>query len=161
MKPIPSTLLALAVAHLAGCAQMPKNMPLLFGQSQTVGISIGGSASDQGAEFVLGYKDKNVALVPVSSGDDAQARIEATIDQANAHTSHDALSVFGQFEATARGSNREVELGKFFATGVAAQELAAGFRSCLTYGNCKGAAPQQTPAPTPPAAPATPAAPTP
>jgi hypothetical protein len=140
---------------LGGCAAAPKNMPLLFGQSQTVGISIGGSASDQGAEFVLGYKDKNIALVPVTSGDDAKTPIHATINQANTHTSTDAMSVFGQFEVNARGSQRDVELGKFFATGVAAQELAAGFRSCLTYGNCKGTA--ATPAPTPPAAPATPA----
>lgn len=144
---------------LGGCAAAPKNMPLLFGQSQTLGISIGGSASDQGAEFVLGYKDKNIALVPVTSGDDAKHPINATINQANTHTSTDAMSVFGQFEVSARGSQRDVELGKFFATGVAAQELAAGFRSCLTYGNCKGTAAPQ--APTPPAAPAMPTPPSP
>jgi hypothetical protein len=55
-------------SFLIGCASN-QDLPLVFGQSQTVGISIGAGASEQGADFVLGYKDKNVAIVPVSIKD--------------------------------------------------------------------------------------------
>lgn len=36
----------------------------MFAQSQTVGISIGSSVSEQGVDFVFGYKD--IAIIPVA-----------------------------------------------------------------------------------------------
>ena len=49
---------------LYGCASPKANIPLVFGQSHTVGISIGGSAADQGVDFTLGYKDKELWVSP-------------------------------------------------------------------------------------------------
>jgi len=115
---------------LSGCASN-QNLPLIFGQSQTVGISIGGNASDQGADFVLGYKDKNIAIVPiavqVSEGSYAQ------VGSMSGENFDDSFSVIGQFEVksgTSRGG--DVGLGKFFATGAAAKALADGFSSKLS-----------------------------
>lgn len=120
---------------LTGCAST-SNMPLIFGQSQTLGITIGGSANDQGAEFTLGYKDKNFAVVPVTvkqnSGDSTQIRSQATPGH------EDALSVLGQFEVNSSTNSANVGLGKFFATGMAAKKLADGF--CAKLG---GAAAEQ------------------
>lgn len=114
---------------LTGCAST-NNMPLIFGQSQTVGITIGGSSTDQGVEFTLGYKDKNFAIVPVtvkqSNGDSTQVRAQATAEH------EDALSVLGQFEVSSSTNSANVGLGKFFATGVAAKTLADGFKVKLS-----------------------------
>jgi hypothetical protein len=47
----------------------------------------------------------------------------------------DALSVFGQFSVNAdQGTNTTIGLGKFFATGLAARNLAAGFRDWQRQG---------------------------
>lgn len=115
---------------LSGCASN-QNLPLIFGQSQTVGISIGGSASDQGADFVLGYKDKNIAIVPiaieVSEGGHAQ------VGSTSGEGFEDSFSVIGQFDVKSGTSpGGDVGLGKFFATGAAAKALADGFSSKLS-----------------------------
>ncbi len=114
---------------LSGCASN-QNLPLIFGQSQTVGISIGGGASDQGADFVLGYKDKNIAIVPiaieVSEGNYAQ------VGSMSGQGFDDSFSVIGQFEVKTSTSQSDVGLGKFFATGAAAKALADGFSSKLS-----------------------------
>jgi len=105
-------------------------MPLIFGQSQTVGISIGAGASEQGADFVLGYKDKNIAIVPVAikvaEGSYAQ------VGSMSGDNFEDSFSVIGQFEVNTTTSQGNVGLGKFFATGAAAKALADGFASKLT-----------------------------
>jgi len=115
---------------LSGCASN-QNLPLIFGQSQTVGISIGGGANDQGADFVLGYKDKNIAIVPiaiqVSEGSYAQ------VGSMSGENFDDSFSVIGQFEVKSGISQAgDVGLGKFFATGAAAKALADGFSSKLS-----------------------------
>ncbi len=114
---------------LSGCAAN-QNLPLIFGQSQTVGISIGAGASDQGADFVLGYKDKNIAIVPVaievSEGNYAQ------VGSMSGENFDDSFSVLGQFEVSSDTSEGNVGLGKFFATGAAAKALADGFSSKLS-----------------------------
>ena len=124
-----STFVVLSGLVLSGCATT-ENMPLVFGQSQTVGITIGGSATDQGAEFTLGYKDKNFAVVPVTvkqkDGNSTQVRAQASAGF------EDALSVLGQFEVTSSTNSNNVGLGKFFATGNAAKTLADGFSSKLS-----------------------------
>lgn len=108
-----------------GCAS-DKNMPLVFGQTQTVGISIGTGASGQGVNFVLGYNDKDIALIPVSlqtkKGEYAQITSKA------GDKFKDALSVLGQFSVSSDTSKGNVGLGKFFATGAAAKSLADGFK---------------------------------
>lgn len=117
-----------ALGSVAGCATT-ENLPLLFGQSHTVGISIGAAAGEQGADFVLGYKDKNVAVVPVSlplaQGGYGQ------VGSMSGDKFEDALSVLGQFHVNSPTSSGNVSLGKFFATGAAAKALADGFSSQL------------------------------
>ncbi len=65
---------------VAGCSTSD-NFPLIFGQTQTVGLSIGGSTTDQGAELVLGFKDKNIAIIPVTirQADGGSTQIEAQV----------------------------------------------------------------------------------
>lgn len=120
--------LAASAWLLQGCANN-QNMPLLFGQSHTVGITIGGSTTEQGVDFTLGYKDKNFAVVPVTvkhaNGDSTQIRSQATPGH------EDALSVLGQFQVNSDTTAANVGLGKFFATGIAAKTLADGFKAKL------------------------------
>jgi len=115
----------LLVQVLTGCVT-PKNMPLVFGQSHTVGISINGSATDQGAELTLGYKDRDIAIVPVTIQQADQNNIQLS---ATTTGDTDAFSVLGQFEVNSRAGQPEAGLGKFFATGIAARRLADGFAS--------------------------------
>ncbi len=118
---------------LYGCASPKANIPLVFGQSHTVGISIGGSAADQGVDFTLGYKDKDIAIVPVTieqkDGGNTQIKAKAEVGH------EDALSVFGQFELNSDTKQANVGLGKFFATGLAAKVLADGFKEKLAKEN--------------------------
>jgi len=118
-----------AVGLVSGCASN-QNMPLVFGQSQTVGISIGAGTGEQGVDFVLGYKDKNIAIVPiaieVSEGSHAQ------VGSMSGEDFDDSFSVLGQFEVNTDTSAGNVGLGKFFATGAAAKALADGFSSKLS-----------------------------
>jgi hypothetical protein len=113
---------------IAGCATK-QNLPLVFGQAHTVGISMSSSATQQGGEFTLGYKDWNFAIVPVtvSQADGGNTQIQSTATE----DFHDALSVLGQFDVKASATQRDVGLGKFFATGMAAKTLADGFAAKL------------------------------
>lgn len=154
------TLFALTALALAGCASdFPKNMPLIFGESITVGIGVGASATDQGGDFTLGFKSKDVAIIPVViyDKDDKQMPAHATVTETRTNeevtategdkktvtrtpeiriVNHDSYSVLGQFDSSTDGSNKRVGLGKFFATGNAAGQLSAGFAACLKSNNC-------------------------
>ena len=122
---------------LCACSTAPAP-PLFFGEQVTVGINIGTVAGTQGVDFTLGYKDQDVAVVPVGavSGGQGQAVTAHTRDGADTDTPADvdALSVFGQFEgqgaqpAGGGPTTRKVALGRFFATGLAASNLAEGYR---------------------------------
>ncbi|HEY0106341.1 MAG TPA: hypothetical protein VGB91_09675 [Rhizomicrobium sp.] len=139
---------------LGGCVAGP-TPPLMFVQTQTVGIAATGGTASQGAEMTFGYRDFDVAIVPtvvsdkdgnpVKNADGTVARLTAynSSGQCNAAPSQpagsvaptcgtfDALSVLGQFEVgTSGGTN--VTLGKFFATGTAASTLADGFKAKLS-----------------------------
>ena len=127
----PVLLLAAAASTLCACQTSPR---LVFGQSHTLGISIGGAASDAGAEMTVGYKDRDVAIVPVAivprDGATSQGAmlITAAVGAKKGRPAdRDALSVLGQFQTSAKSQAPEVGLGKFFATGLAAQKLADGF----------------------------------
>ena len=107
----------------------------MFAQSDTFGVSLAGSATDQGAEFTLGYRGRNFAIVPVvvEEDDGTFKQIEATgVDVDGKTEVKEAFSVLGQFEANTVAEAQvnlktTVGLGKFFATGLAARQLAAGF----------------------------------
>ncbi len=150
----PFGIFGLAVTALCTACTTIQNPPLLFGQSHSVGIVIGGSAADNGAELTLGYKDRNIAIVPVTvkqqNGDSTQIKGTASAGF------QDALSVLGQFEVNAKATQVETSLGKFFATGLAAKRLADGFAAKLAAEKPKIL---QTPASVPeqPASPVAPA----
>lgn len=121
----------LVTVALGGCQSMP-NPPLVFGQAQTLGVTIAGSPATQGGEFTVGYRDSNFAVVPVTvtQGDGGVTQLNATAGAGF----NDALSTLGQFEASTGVGNLAagVGLGKFFATGLAAKVLADGFRGHLS-----------------------------
>ncbi|MBI3528378.1 MAG: hypothetical protein HY067_10460 [Betaproteobacteria bacterium] len=167
-----------------GCATNG-DVPLIFVQSNTAGIDIGTSASSQGADFVLGYKGSDFAIVPVTvvQGDGSTEKIEASMEK-NGEKHSDALSVFGQFSINSNNNAKSPKsgLGRFFATGQAAKKLSDGYAYKLGKGmampetpslDCfgakakrpapgataaaggAGASPTPTPPPTPAAAPTT------
>jgi hypothetical protein len=139
MRPAP---VVLAVAGAAGCAQV-SDPPLIFGQTHTVGITIAGSPAEQGGEFTLGYRDRDLAIVPVTvtQGDGSVTQLDSHVfgdhrsetDQPD----KDTFSVLGQFELATEGRQAQVGLGKFFATGLAARRLADGFACALSEGTQK------------------------
>ena len=120
------------VLVVAGCGNVD-SAHLVFGQQQTVGLEISATAPEQGASLTLGFSDRNIAIIPVAAkvGEDDYIRLGAT----NATTdgdSNDAFSTIGQFElSTGKDGTASVGLGKFFATGLAAQFLADGFKAKL------------------------------
>jgi len=141
MKACQALLLSGVALACAGCATN-QPVPLLFAQSQTLGVSIGGTAQEQGVDMTLGFRDRNLAIVPVSTpqagGTYTQLAAKVTADD-NASGS-DAFSVLGQFDANTDAKTAKVGLGKFFATGIAARRLADGFSRRLANegGNAGG-----------------------
>lgn len=138
--------LGCAMLALAGCGgtSVIESHPLFFAQGISFGLT-GGTAPQNGntPDFTVGYKQLNVAIVPT-----VVANVDATNPEAltagrirgqdgigediNGNKNvgkKDALSTFGSFEAS--GKTNEVELGVFFATGVAASTLATGFKCKL------------------------------
>lgn len=120
---------AAALALLAGCAGN-QPLPLLFGQSQTVGIALAVTAPEQGGELSIGYRDKNIAIVPTQQMSDGSG---------STNVNKDALSVLGRFDVEAGGAQPlSASIGKFFATGIAAQSLASGFACEVSAGKACG-----------------------
>lgn len=107
---------------LAGC-NTSGNVPLVFVQSHTLGITANATGSQATPELTLGYRDIDVAVVPVVDG---AVPLKGSIDKPGEHYD-DALSVIGQFNAGASAATPTANLGKFFATGMAAKRLADGF----------------------------------
>lgn len=127
MRIMPARIAApLLLLTIAGCASTGQTS-LLFGQANTLGISVGASAADQGGDLVLGYKGHNFAIVPVSVGqpDGSTAQVGAAVGNGFG----DAYSVLGQFEAKSKtgATTQSAGLGTFFATGLAAKRLSDGF----------------------------------
>jgi len=117
---------ALLCASLALCAcnaNPNAAVPLVFLQTQTLGITANATGAQATPELTLGYRDVDVALVPVQGANGEQ------IGSVQKGQYKDAFSVFGQFDTnTATGTSVSVGLGKFFATGTAAAHLAQGFQ---------------------------------
>lgn len=117
-----------AALMLTACTTTGQQMPLVFARTQTVGISIAGSVPDQGAHLTLGYSDRNLAVVPTATAGGELIRSTAT---ENNQPFNDALSVLGQFEINGNAARVETSLGTFFTTGLAARNVAEGFRDRL------------------------------
>ena len=128
---------AISTLIVSSCSQLP-NSPLIFGQTHTVGITIAGSPVEQGGEFTLGYRDRDLAIIPVTvtQGDGTVTQLDANVfgDERSetAQPDKDAFAVLGQFELNAEGQQANVGLGKFFATGLAARRLADGFADAMS-----------------------------
>ena len=138
------------LAALSGC-NIPDNTPLVFLQTTTVGISAGTTAAQGSPDISLGYRDVDLAIVPVIAGGkkvrgvgptnpdgsipvDAVAMASDASGKGKPAKLQDALSVFGQFQvdtSAAAAGTASVGLGKFFATGLAARSLATGYECKL------------------------------
>jgi hypothetical protein len=115
----------IAALTLAACTTAQQGMPLIFGRTQTVGVSVAATVPDQGAHLTLGFSDRNIAIVPTTTP-------SGELIRSNATEFNDALSVLGQFEVTTAGGTQvSAGLGTFFSTGLAARNLAEGFRDKL------------------------------
>ncbi len=114
----------------AACAAPGENSPLIFGQADILGISIGTSAASQTPELTIGYKGANIAIIPIAG---YSRDGEPVVFDARDETGRDTMSVLGQFDAAAKrdSGTQQVVLGKFFATGFAARKLADGFAKKL------------------------------
>lgn len=158
MKPAIRISTLAVTSALAGCSNLPMNTPLFFGETVSVGISASTSTTDQGMDLTLGFKSKDVAVVPVvtfeggtqeNSGKSVPLRGEVS---EGATTNRDAYSVIGQFSTTTDDAGKRIGLGKFFATGQAALQLSEGFKNSLSQGGSGQQAPA-TPGTQPPASP--------
>jgi hypothetical protein len=114
---------------LAGCYQT-NNPPLFFAQAHTLGVGVHTSTTQQSADLTVGYKDFDVAIVPVSATDSSGQVVPLT-GSSGGGNSRNALSVLGQFNANAATATPAVNFGTFFATGLAADKLADGFSDHL------------------------------
>lgn len=145
MKSITTMLLTLPALALAGCASTKSQ--LFFGEAVNFGVTINSGASADGLDLTLGYKDRSIAIVPASVLSNGESyTIDAQSEDPEGYVK-DALSVFGQFKSVggapvatadkapageptaAKAIRREVTLGRFFATGMAAANLAEGYRN--------------------------------
>lgn len=123
--------LILTLLGIAGCTTS-SSPPLVFVQTQTLGITANASGSQATPELTLGYRDLDVAIVPVEENGVAVGSVQP----GQGGQFHDALSVIGQFNAGATaGTSPNANLGKFFATGTAASKLAEGFKAQLSAGS--------------------------
>jgi hypothetical protein len=128
-KPIRAMLGALA---LAGCGNVD-SAHLVFGQQNTVGLDINLTAPEQGGALSLGYKDRDIAIIPVVVKEGESYKLTGSTNAKDGSDENDAYSTLGQFDMKS-GQNGALSagLGKFFATGLAAQKLADGFKAKLS-----------------------------
>jgi hypothetical protein len=117
----------------------PYQRPLVYLRSDVLGFDIGGSVAAHGAQFTLGYASSNVAMIPVASLG-AGGKVAGLSGQDNPQSkSKDTYSVFGQFKASTETARLGFGLERFFATGIAARNLADGVQELIAQGEAKGA----------------------
>ena len=131
-----------ALTALSACSQMTKHSNMLvFGANTSVGVKVGQDAS-QAPTVSVGYQRQEVAFVPVLAntgvGTNGElspcpattgakvapegCKFEASMDG----TDKDSYSVLASFgtEAGGGGGNASIKVAQYFATGIAAQQLA-------------------------------------
>jgi hypothetical protein len=115
-----------AVVSLVGCGS---TLPVVFADKTVLGVDISGS--EQGADLSLGFKTRSLSIVPVAVRQkDAAGNVTGiTLIEGKDVTKgeiKDSFSTFGNFtvDTGVKGASASVGLGRFFATGVAAQKLA-------------------------------------
>lgn len=115
--------------------------PLVYARSDVVGMDIAGSPAEQGAAFTFGFGTRNVALVPVIAKDaDGKVSHLGGSDGTKPAQDRDAFAVLGQFASTTELKGLGFCLERYFATGMAAQNLGRGLARAAA--NAASAAPQ-------------------
>lgn len=142
---------AVLALSASACAQST-DLPMIFVQTTSVGITINGGATQQSAELTVGYRDMDAAIVPVSvtQANGSRTNLLPHVKHQTATGSDDdadALSVLGQFQVNAASAAPQVGLGKFFATGQAAKRLSDGFAHKLGGWPPSGTTPPATKTP--------------
>jgi hypothetical protein len=120
-----------AVATPPATSDRPYQLPLVYARTDIVGIDIGGSAAEQGAVFTLGYSGRNLAVVPTYAPESGQRAAGLLGNVGDATTSRDASSVLGQFKSSTETSGLGFGIERYFATGIAAQNLSRGLRAAI------------------------------
>ena len=111
---------------VAGCNRNRDN--LLFVDTNVLGVQATAGGA-QGTSARLGYANLSVAKVPIVARDEVTGHPhQLTVNRGGIGNSG-TYSVFAQFDANNTGQN--VGLGRFFATGFAAQALAEGWQDRL------------------------------
>lgn len=122
----------ITVTFLSGCIVLSgcgSTLPLVFLDKTSVGISA--STDSGGMDVTLGFDTKSIAIIPVAvRKKDKDGNVDEIVQlQANDGAKKDAYSTFGNFTTDTKtdGKNAAIEigLGRFFATGLAAQNIAA------------------------------------
>ena len=134
MKKLNSILAIAGAMLLAACGNVD-SAHFIFGQQQSVGLNISASAPEQGGSLSLGFKDRNIAVIPVVvKNQDGTYTLVGAANKTGPETDiNDSYSALGQFELNSgQNGTASVGLGKFFATGIAAQKLADGFKANLS-----------------------------
>lgn len=127
----------------------PFQTPLVYARTDIFGLDAGGTLQDaatsQEAGLTLGYSSRNLALVPVyreSANHHIDALYSESIAQSSRKQGRDAFSVLGQFQSGSGLTGTTFGLARFFATGMAAANLARGLQATVSKGE-----PAQKPAP--------------
>lgn len=116
----------------------PYQRPLVYARTDTYGVDISGSTAEQGSNFTLGYGNRNLALVPIVAVSGAGR--PSNLLGGDGKTLKDAYSVLGQFSANTETKRLGFGLERYFATGIAAQNLAGGLRAAIAATPAKPAA---------------------
>ncbi len=128
-------LIASGLVALSACSD-PNQAPVIFGQTQTLGVSVGSSATGVAPDVTVGFKDANIAILPTNAiTTEGNYEFRGGISGEDGRAFEDTYSTFGQFKGSAESG--KVGLEKFFATGLAAQKLSAGFACGVSDGRDK------------------------
>jgi len=106
----------------------PYQVPLLFARTDVYGVDIGGSLAQVGLQFVLGYGNRNIALIPTTAQNASgrTVQINGRENPEDGDRSLDTLSVIGQFKGETKTSQLGYGLERYFATGMAARNIGKG-----------------------------------
>ena len=123
---------SITVVIISGCLMLSgcgSTLPLVFIDKTSVGIAA--STDTGGVDVSVGFDTKSAAIIPVAVRQkDKDGAVTAIVPlQAEDGSKKDAYSTFGNFtsDTKADGKNAAVAvgLGRFFATGMAAQLISS------------------------------------
>ena len=126
-------LITAIIMLVAGCANTPHNDVLIFGTNTKVAFDVSSDPANAGTpSFTLGYKRQEIAWVPLRANGTIVAE-DGTTDITEEGSKYigkddnrrDTYSVFASFGGEfGAGKENKAALSQFFATGIAAQNIA-------------------------------------